>query len=285
MPTNWVSVIASSLILPALVALLVSWLDARRRDNRDLDGWFDNIVAAANGIERAWYSSDELTTEKQKSTIDTVDEYIDRLTEEKNDPTAPPKLTESIERLDRRWMKTKDVLPANQRNLYESHGDSIKRNARQIIYLADQNRPRTLKQTLAQYKPHPIQRLKRIRELGYDRNRVRHFSYENIVDLKNFFSAEEINQIERGEKSIRITSPFDSRFSVSHSDDSGERFLAIDGFAREHPNKPEMTLRNSFRVYPITEDQLIHELGYAKDWELEDMETTAELAFENLETS
>lgn len=282
---SWLQLTISSLLLPAIVALLVSWYDAKRRDNRDLNGWFDNIVAAANGIERAWYNTDELTNQKQDSTIETVDEYVERLTEEKNDPTAPTKLTEAIERLDRRWMLSKTILPAHQKSLYQSHGDSIKRNARQIKYIAELNRPKSLKDRVTRYFPHPIQRVKHLRELGFERERIRRFTPENIAVLKDYFSTEDINRIEKGELSIRVTSPFDSRFCVSFSDDSDARFLAVEGFSRAVRDNPNMTIRNSFRVYPISEDQLIHELKHAQDWNLEDTETTKELAFQNLETS
>ncbi|RZH66468.1 hypothetical protein [Natrinema altunense] len=281
MQPSWPQIIVSSLILPAAVALLVSRYEARRQDTRERDGWFDNIVSEANGVESAWYRSSELTTEKQQSTIDTVDEYVKRLKERKNSPLSPSEMTEAIERLDRRWIDTKDTLPVNQTNLYESHGSSIKRNARQIKYIVEQNRPTSLRERLAGYRPGLIQRLKRMYVLGIIRGRIRLFSYEGIAILRDFFSVEEINQIEKGEKAIRVTSPFDSRFCVNFSDDSDTPFLAIEGYARRLPNQP--TLRNSFRVYPIEEDQLLEELGYAQEWELEDIETTREIAFEGLE--
>jgi len=278
---SWIQIVASSLILPAVVALLVSMYEARRRDNRDRDQWSDNIVSAASGIENTWYRTSELTTEKQHSTIETVDDYVGRLKERKNNPSSPSKLTEAIERLDRRWIDTKDTLPANQSNIYESHGNSIKRNARQIKYIAEQNRPTSLVDRLAQYRPHPIQQLKRCYSLGVAQGRVRRFSYEGVQSLTDFFEPEEINQIEKGKKAIRVTSPFDSRFCVNFSDDADAPFLAIEGYARRLPN--QQMLRNSFRVYPVEEDQLLEELGYAQDWKLEDIEKTQEIAFEGLE--
>lgn len=92
MQTSWPQLIVSSLILPAAVALLVSRYEARRQDTRERDEWFDNIVSGASGIESAWYRSSELTAEKQQSTIDTVDEYINRLRERKNSPLSSPRL-------------------------------------------------------------------------------------------------------------------------------------------------------------------------------------------------
>jgi len=276
---SWIQILVSSLLLPAAVALLVSWFEARRRDNRDRNDWFDNIASAASGIDRAWYKSSELTEEKQRNTIETVDDYVDRLTERKNSTLSPSDLTEAIELLDRKWIDAKDSLPANQSSLYENLGTSVQRKGRQVGYIAEQNRPKSLRERLSQYRPHPIDRIKRFRELGFERGRVCRFSYDNITVLKDFFSVEEINLIEKGEKSIRVTSPFDSRFCVRDSDSDGPRFIAIDGFSRRSTGQ----MKFSFRVFPIEEDQLIRELKLAQEWELEDMEKTREIAFEFME--
>lgn len=277
MGTSWEQIILSSLVLPAVVALLVSWLEARRRDNRDRENWFDNIISAANGIDRAWYKRSELTTEKQQNTIETVTEYVSRLNERKNSVLSPSELTEAIELLDRKWIDAKGSLPANQSSLYESLGTSVQRKARQVEYIAEQNRPKSLWKRLSQYRPRPIDRLKHFQELGFERGRIRYFSHDNITVLKDYFSVEEINQIEKGEKAIRITSPFDSRFCVCHTDSGKARFISVEGFGR----RPSGQLRISFRTFPIEESQLIQELKYAQEWELEDIEKTQEIIFES----
>lgn len=276
METSWEEIVLSSLILPAVVALLVSWLEARRRDNRDRDHWFDNIISAAIGIDRAWYKRSGLTTEKQQNTIETVSEYVDRLNERKNSVLSPSELTEAIELLDRKWIDANSSLPANQSSLYENLGTSVRRKARQVEYIAEQNRPKSLQERLSQYCPHPIDRLKHFRELGFERGRKRYFSYNNITVLKEYFSVKEINQIEKGEKTIRVTSPFDSRFCVRHTDSGEARFISVEGFSRRSPEQ----MRFSFRTFPIEEDQLIQELKYAQEWSLEDIEKTQEIISE-----
>jgi len=281
MGTSWDQIVLSSLILPAVVALLVSWLEARRRDNRDRDNWFDNIVSAAIGIDRAWYKRSELTTEKQQNTIETVSEYVDRLNERKNSVLSPSELTEAIELLDRTWIDATGSLPANQSSLYENLGTSVRRKARQVEYIAEQNRPKSLRERLSQYRPYPIDRIKHFRELGFERGRVRYFSYDNITVLKDYFSVEEINQIEKGEKTIRVTSPFDSRFLVRHTDSGKTRFISVEGFSTSSPGQ----MRFSFRIFPIEEDQLIQELKYAQEWGLEDIKKTQEIIMEYGEVS
>lgn len=277
METPWKQIVLSSLILPAVVALLVSWLEARRRDNRDRGNWFANIISAAKGIDQAWYKRPELTTEKQRNTIETVSEYVDRLNERKNSVLSPSELTEAIEFLDRKWIDANGSLPANQSSLYENLGTSVRRKARQVEYIAEQNRPKSLRERLSQYRPHPIDRFKHFRELGFERGRVRYFSYDNITVLKDYFSVVEINQIEKGEKTIRVTSPFDSRFYVCHTDSGKHRFVSVEGFSRRSSGQ----MRFSFRTFPIEEDQLIQELKYAQKWELEDIEKTQEIIFEH----
>lgn len=278
---SWIQIIISSLILPAVVAFLVSLYEARRRDNRDRTDWFDNVISAASGIDRAWYKSSELTDKKQRNTTETVDEYVGRLTERKNSPLSPSELTEAIELLDRKWIDAKNSLPVNQNSLYETLGTSIRRKARQVEFIAEQKRPKSLRSRLVQGRPQPIDRIKRFQELGYDRGRVRRFSYDNVIVLKEYYSKGEINQIEKGEKTIRVTSPFDSRFCVRDSDSGDSRFISIDGFGRRSSGQ----LRFSFRVFPIEEEQLIQELKKAQDWELEDIETTQEILSRGLETS
>lgn len=276
METSWEQIVLSSLILPAVVALLVSWLEARRRDNQDRGNWFDNVLSAAKGIDRAWFKRSGLTTEKQQNTIETVSEYVDRLNELKNSVLSPPELTEAIELLDRNWLDTKDSLPANQSSLYENLGASVRRKARQVEYIAEQNRPKSIRERLSQYRPHPIDRLKHFRELGFERGRECYFSFDNITVLKDYFSVKEINQIEKGEKTIRVKSPFDSRFYVRHTDSGKTRFISVEGFS----SRPSGQMQFSFRTFPIEEDQLIQELKYAQKWELEDIEKTREIIFE-----
>lgn len=281
METSWEQIVLSSLILPAVVALLVSWLEARRRDNRDRGNWFDNIISAAVGIDRGWYQRSKLTTEKQQNTIETVNEYVDRLNDRKNSVLSPSELTEAIELLDRKWIDVKGSLPVNQSSLYENYGTSVRRKARQVEYIAEQNQPKSLRERLTQYRPHPIDRLKHFRELGFERGRVCYFSYNNITVLKDYFSVEEINQVEKGEKCIRVTSPFDSRFCVRHTDSGKTRFISIEGFSRRSAGQMQF----SFRTFPIEEDQLIQELKYAQDWELEDLDKTQEILFKYVEVS
>lgn len=277
MESSWAQIVLSSFILPAVVALLVSWREARRQDNEDRGNWFGNVISAAIGIDRAWYNPSELTTEKQENTIENVTQYIDRLTERKNSVLSPSELTESIELLDRKWMDAKSSLPSGQRNLYETLGASVRRKARQVQYIAEQNRPKSIQERLPQYCPHPIDRLKHFHELGFEQGRVCHFSYDNITVLKDYFSVEEINQIEKGEKTIRITSPFDSRFCVRHTDSGKTRFISVEGYSRRTSGR----IRISFRTFPIEEDQLIQELKHAQDWELEDIDKTREVVFES----
>lgn len=275
----------TSLLLPAIVAFLVSWYETQRQKRQNRKEWFNNIVSAATGIQRAWYKQSELTPEKQQSTIETVDKYIDRLIERKNNPHSPSKLTEAIERLDQRWIDTKDSLPASSGSLYENYENSMKRNARQVEYIADQNRPINLRERLSRYRPHPIGRLRRLWVLGFVRGHVQRFSHKGVTKLRDFFSTKEINQIEKGEKTIRVTSPFDSRFCVNSSESADRPFLSVNGFVRSLPNQHSLTLRNSFRVYPIEEDQLLKELVFAEEYELEDIETTRDIASEDLEIS
>lgn len=143
-------------------------------------------------------------------------------------------------------------------------------------YIAEQNRPKSLRKRLSQCRPNPIDRIKHFQEFGFEQGRVRYFSHDNITVLKDYFSVEEINQVKKGEKAIRITSPFDSRFCVCHTDSGKALFISLEGFGRRLSGQ----LRISFRTFPIEESQLIQGLKYAQEWELEDIEKTQEIIFE-----
>ncbi|WP_255192710.1 hypothetical protein [Natronobeatus ordinarius] len=224
-----VELLLGSLLLPALVALLVTYVQMNRQTKREKHSWYDSVEAATSRIEGAWYPEDELTPETLEDTIHVVDSSLEDLKELKGNPEASGKLVDSIEFLNRRWFHHRKKIKKHSNKRYQNIADATQRDCRQIKYIVQMDRPKSYRERLKRRLPQPIDWVKYCRKMGFSINRER-LSTNTIEKLGMQLTVEEIKQLENGEKVIVITKPFQTRL-LPVSDSKNSHF-SVNAFPR-----------------------------------------------------
>ena len=222
-----------SLVLPALVAYLVTRWKMNRQSREETQDWYDSVEAAASRIEGAWYRADELSEEKREDTIATVDSSLDDLKQLKGNHEASGKLVDSIEFLNRRWFQHKPEVRGLSEWKYGSVSDSIQRDCRQIKYMVEIDRPKS--------------RVGKLKQKSRSLLNKKPLSEDTIEKLKLRMSTEEIEQVLNGDKTIRITKPFQSRLLVVPRME--ETHFSVNAFPRILDRDTDTKFRKSYRIF------------------------------------